>query len=487
MATPQPAALVAAAQVALENGLVEHAAAAASTSLAACAGDACAAGAALSLLTQAEFQASRLTDVDAALCRAGVALEALPAAPVLLWGVVALELDALAAARSLLSRYLAANGASSGAATGTNRLSREDAFALSRLYGVQLLAQRCGDVTAAAEWLAAGGAGLSEEQQELLLLEVEEAEALQLEERLANWASTHAVGAVNPGQLDACGHTSRPDSVSSVGATGVTESDLGPSASCDGGGVSPLAPAEGLAASQQQLRQQLEEQQQRRQHYHDVAVAADSPYCIMTGVLEPLEPSSVQQQQQQQENPLLPLEQQQQQPPPLIARSWADAPTSGADSPPSRASRDQGAGSGGSERKHMDMHVPQAGMPAACAVASHNTEGSLTCAAPTSVPVEQPPLLSLSQRLNAAWSSQRTRAGLAALGMEGWAPVEVAGAAALAGVLVFSAWRERRALRRVATEAAAALAQTAGMALGLGVNAMSAAPGVSTGASLLLR
>jgi hypothetical protein len=46
-------------------------------------------------------------------------------------------------------------------------VNREDALALSRLYAVQLLSGLCGDFQAAAEWLADGGAGLSEEQQEV--------------------------------------------------------------------------------------------------------------------------------------------------------------------------------------------------------------------------------------------------------------------------------------------------------------------------------
>lgn len=40
-------------------------------------------------------------------------------------------------------------------------------MALSRLYAVQLLSKLCGDFQAAADWLADGGAGLSEEQQEV--------------------------------------------------------------------------------------------------------------------------------------------------------------------------------------------------------------------------------------------------------------------------------------------------------------------------------
>jgi hypothetical protein len=40
-------------------------------------------------------------------------------------------------------------------------------MAISRLYAVQLLAGQCQDFTAAVEWLEAGGAGLSYEQQEV--------------------------------------------------------------------------------------------------------------------------------------------------------------------------------------------------------------------------------------------------------------------------------------------------------------------------------
>jgi hypothetical protein len=40
-------------------------------------------------------------------------------------------------------------------------------MALSRLYAVQLLSKLCGDFVSAADWLADGGAGLSEEQQEV--------------------------------------------------------------------------------------------------------------------------------------------------------------------------------------------------------------------------------------------------------------------------------------------------------------------------------
>lgn len=46
-------------------------------------------------------------------------------------------------------------------------MSREDALALSRLYAVQLLSGLCGDFQAAADWLLEGGAGLSDEQQEV--------------------------------------------------------------------------------------------------------------------------------------------------------------------------------------------------------------------------------------------------------------------------------------------------------------------------------
>lgn len=46
-------------------------------------------------------------------------------------------------------------------------MTREDALALSRLYAVQLLSGLCGDFQAAADWLTDGGAGLSEEQQEV--------------------------------------------------------------------------------------------------------------------------------------------------------------------------------------------------------------------------------------------------------------------------------------------------------------------------------
>lgn len=46
-------------------------------------------------------------------------------------------------------------------------VTREDCLALSRLYAVQLLSGLCGDFQAAADWLDAGGAGLSEEQQEV--------------------------------------------------------------------------------------------------------------------------------------------------------------------------------------------------------------------------------------------------------------------------------------------------------------------------------
>jgi hypothetical protein len=46
-------------------------------------------------------------------------------------------------------------------------VTREDCLALSRLYAVQLLSGLCGDFQAAADWLTGGGAGLSEEQQEV--------------------------------------------------------------------------------------------------------------------------------------------------------------------------------------------------------------------------------------------------------------------------------------------------------------------------------
>lgn len=43
-------------------------------------------------------------------------------------------------------------------------------MAVSRLYAVNVLSKLCGDFDAAADWLNAGGAGLSEEQQEVSVL-----------------------------------------------------------------------------------------------------------------------------------------------------------------------------------------------------------------------------------------------------------------------------------------------------------------------------
>eukprot|EP00775_Hariotina_reticulata_P009120 gene9120-9289_t len=115
-------------------------------------------------------------------------------------GVVAVELQAAEAARATLEQYLA---------TLPPGLARADAMALSRLYAVQLLAGLCQDFAAAAEWLEAGGAGLSYEQQELLLLEVDEAEEVLQEERLAQWAATQAVAATVAG-TDAAASDSSP-------------------------------------------------------------------------------------------------------------------------------------------------------------------------------------------------------------------------------------------------------------------------------------
>lgn len=117
---------------------------------------------AAAVLIQAAFQYdNRLLDLEQAL--SGVPLAELPLSVVLLWGVVAVELQASDAARATLGAYIAAR-APFGEQSG---VSRADALALSRLYAVQLLAGQCGDFDGAADWLEAGGAGLSEEQRDV--------------------------------------------------------------------------------------------------------------------------------------------------------------------------------------------------------------------------------------------------------------------------------------------------------------------------------
>eukprot|EP00879_Flechtneria_rotunda_P017140 GHRR01017951.1.p1 GENE.GHRR01017951.1~~GHRR01017951.1.p1 ORF type:complete len:557 (+),score=208.68 GHRR01017951.1:82-1752(+) len=176
----------------LQRGLVEaaHGSARKALALRAASSDPTALARGYSVLIQAEFQCNRLTDLEKTLRDSGhTTIDQLPVAVILLWGVVAVELQAAAAARATLGKYIATKqGAPSG-------LSREDAMALSRLYAVQLLSGLCQDFDAAADWLDSGGLGVSPEQRELLLLEVEEAEELLHEQCLAEWASTHAAGA----------------------------------------------------------------------------------------------------------------------------------------------------------------------------------------------------------------------------------------------------------------------------------------------------
>ncbi|KAF8071363.1 hypothetical protein HT031_001447 [Scenedesmus sp. PABB004] len=212
-------ALLARAEDLLARGCAGDAAAAARKALGAGeARGADAAARALTCLIQAEFQGEeRLTDLEAALgaAAAPLDLEGLPVTVMLLWGVVAVELQEAQAARALLGRYVAAHSDGRG-------LSREDALALSRLFAVQLLARQLHDFAAAAHWLEAGGAGLSTEQRELLLLELEEEEELLQEERLAEWAATHAADAAgdvrHPG--GACEPEASLASVSSMAHAG---------------------------------------------------------------------------------------------------------------------------------------------------------------------------------------------------------------------------------------------------------------------------
>eukprot|EP00878_Enallax_costatus_P013573 GHUV01014191.1.p1 GENE.GHUV01014191.1~~GHUV01014191.1.p1 ORF type:complete len:185 (+),score=58.83 GHUV01014191.1:207-761(+) len=116
-----------------------------------------------SVLIQADFQCNKLTDLEPILQQCGHKLHQLPVPTILLWGVVAVELGETAAARATLGKYVTDISSVGGVS-----LAREDAMALSRLYAVQLLGSICHDFAAAAAWLEGGGAGLSEEQQEVM-------------------------------------------------------------------------------------------------------------------------------------------------------------------------------------------------------------------------------------------------------------------------------------------------------------------------------
>lgn len=118
------------------------------------------------VLLQVDFQTGRLTDLEETAKYYGRDLNCLPVTVILLWGVIALEMEAGAAARSVLSKYVTSSSRNGPA------LSPEDALALSRLYAVRVLADFVGDWTGAQDWLEAGGAGLSQEQQQLLLSEL---------------------------------------------------------------------------------------------------------------------------------------------------------------------------------------------------------------------------------------------------------------------------------------------------------------------------
>ncbi|KIZ01792.1 hypothetical protein MNEG_6167 [Monoraphidium neglectum] len=124
------------------------------------------------VLLQVDFHAGRLTDLKEASQFYGRDLQSLPVTVILLWGVIALEMEAGAAARAVLGSYTARLSEAAGAP-----LPSEDHLALSRLYAVRVLRGACGDAAGARAWLLAGGAGLSDGQRQLLLTELEDTEA----------------------------------------------------------------------------------------------------------------------------------------------------------------------------------------------------------------------------------------------------------------------------------------------------------------------
>lgn len=76
------------------------------------------------------------------------------------------------------------------------------------------------------------------------------------------------------------------------------------------------------------------------------------------------------------------------------------------------------------------------------------------------------------------WATPAVQGVLHALHLHELQPYEVVGGAALAGLVGWSVYRERRAIKRAAADLAAGVAQTARMALGFTVvNPMGAVPG----------
>ncbi|KAI8472322.1 MAG: hypothetical protein J3K34DRAFT_519801 [Monoraphidium minutum] len=128
-------------------------------------------GRALFVLLQVDFRTGRLTDLEGTAKLYGRDLRSLPVTAVLLWGVIALEMEAGDAARALLGAYTSACGDADPSP------SRDDRLALSRLYALRVLRGACGDAAAARAWLRGGGAGLLEDQRRMVLAELDEAEA----------------------------------------------------------------------------------------------------------------------------------------------------------------------------------------------------------------------------------------------------------------------------------------------------------------------
>ncbi|GBF88002.1 hypothetical protein Rsub_00714 [Raphidocelis subcapitata] len=179
---------------------------------------------ALFVLLQVDFQAGRLTDLQEASSRP---LSALPVSVLLLWGVAALQLDAGAEARSVLSRYCGGADAAG--------LGPEDALALSRLYGVRVLGEACGEAAAARAWLLSGGTGLTETQQQLLLAELSGVEAAGAGQRSAAAAGPASSSDAAVGGAAGC-RGATPDVACSRGADAHRAAGAKPRGGGGGGG-----------------------------------------------------------------------------------------------------------------------------------------------------------------------------------------------------------------------------------------------------------
>ncbi|WIA12476.1 hypothetical protein OEZ85_012511 [Tetradesmus obliquus] len=350
--------------------------------------DPAALGRGYAVLIQADFQLERLTDLHGTLQQCGHQIQQLPLTAIMLWGVVAVEFQEAEAARSTLGAYLeATQGRPEG-------MSREDAMALSRLYAVQLLAGLCQDFMAAAAWLEAGGAGLSHEQQELLLLEVDEAEELLQEEHLAAWASTHAAAATDGGAAD-------PAAGSDAHQAARADSELYRDADADAHSNAPCGTAMCSTAASLSI--------------------ADSAGGML-GFQSP---------------------------------PYADLQINNGD---------DGSGSNNSSNGALQG------------------AGGVTAAVNTGYQQQHEQQQSLMEWISSSgsklWATPAVQGVLHALHLQELQPYEVVGGAALAGLVGWSVYRERRAMKRAVADLAAGVAQTARVALGFTVvNPMGAVPG----------